>query len=241
MGPDQRDAGERAGAMMATFRSLRAPASMSGRVRKPPCGMKTLAAHALLALSLCVASAHAEAPADLRVAIVIGNAAYADAPIANAGREAQAVGTALKTMGFQVIEAHDATREQMVAAIARAEGELKGHNGVGLFYYAGDGLQLDWHNYMVPVDSRLSRASQVPAQTVDVEDIAVPAGAFKAHRVQSHGEARRPGGPITFVTRTTWIDPKTMVVLRNDVLLQMNGRITASESERLVAFERATR
>ncbi|MBK8889535.1 MAG: caspase family protein [Dechloromonas sp.] len=42
---------------------------------------------------------------------------------------------------------------------------------VGLFYFAGHGLQLDWRNFLVPVDVRLDQADDVPRQTVDLGNL----------------------------------------------------------------------
>jgi Caspase domain len=117
------------------------------------------------------ASTHAQAPADLRVALVIGNAAYAAAPLANPANDAKAMSAALTGMGFSVIELRDASKAQMEAALARARDTLKGKNGVGLLYYAGHGLQLDWRNYMVPVDAKISAPADVPAQALDLQQV----------------------------------------------------------------------
>ena len=130
-----------------------------------------------LALVGAAVSAEAQAPGDLRIALVIGNAAYAAAPLANPGNDARAMRDALQGMGFTVIEARDASKAQMHAAITRAGTALKGHRGIGMLYYAGHGLQLDWRNYMVPVDARISSAAEVSAQAVDVQAVI---DAFKA-------------------------------------------------------------
>ena len=113
----------------------------------------------------------------LALALVIGNAACAAAPLANPGNDARAMRAALQGMGFSVIEARDASKAQMQAAITRAGMALKGRRGIGMLNYAGHGLQLDWRNYRVPVDARISSAAEVPAQTVDVQAVI---DAFKA-------------------------------------------------------------
>ena len=131
----------------------------------------SIAARLLVCGLLALGSAQAQAPIDLRVALVIGNAAYAAAPLANPINDAKAMSAALRTMGFVVVEAHDASKPQMQAALASAAQLLKGKNGVGMLYYAGHGLQLEWRNYMVPVDVELRRADDVPAQTIDVQAV----------------------------------------------------------------------
>ena len=120
---------------------------------------------------LLLGSAQAQAPIDLRVALVIGNAAYVAAPLANPINDAKAMSAALRAMGFVVVEAHDASKLQMQTALAAAAQLLKGKNAVGMLYYAGHGLQLDWRNYMVPVDVELRAAADVPAQTIDVQSV----------------------------------------------------------------------
>ena len=132
---------------------------------------------ATCAAVLATLSAAAQAPLDLRVALVIGNAAYAAAPLVNPANDAKAMSDALRGMGFTVIESRDASKAQMERALSQARDALKGKGGVGMLYYAGHGLQLDWHNYMVPVDAKLTTAADVPAQTVDITQVI---DAFKA-------------------------------------------------------------
>lgn len=112
-----------------------------------------------------------------RVAVVIGNAAYAVGPLANPGKDAKAMSALLRDMGFQVVLAQDAGKGRMQAALDEARGLLQGRQGVGLFYYAGHGLQLDWRNYLLPVDAALQKAADVPAQALDVQAVL---DAFKA-------------------------------------------------------------
>lgn len=128
-----------------------------------------LAAGALAPLALGAGRARADvAP---RVALVIGNAAYASAPLANAGNDARAMAAVLAEQGFEVIEAQDATQRQMFQALDLARQRLQGRQGVGLLYYAGHGLQLDWRNFLLPVDARPARAADVPGQALDVQTV----------------------------------------------------------------------
>lgn len=123
---------------------------------------------AVLGVSL---SATAQAPDDFRLALVIGNSGYSQAPLSNPANDARAMTRALEAMGFTVIEARDASRARMEGAIVQMRDALKGKHGVGMLYYAGHGLQLDWRNYMVPVDARLSASADVPQQTIDVQTV----------------------------------------------------------------------
>lgn len=123
------------------------------------------------ALALCAFSAVAQAPGDVRVALVIGNASYTGAPLLNPANDAKAMSGALRGLGFTVIEVRDGSKAQMADAIAKVRDTLKGKQGVGMMYYAGHGLQMDARNFMVPVDAKLSKAGDVPAQTVEVGSV----------------------------------------------------------------------
>ncbi|MEN9888151.1 MAG: hypothetical protein RL559_188, partial [Pseudomonadota bacterium] len=123
----------------------------------------------VLALSY---SSNAQAPLDVRVALVIGNAAYQNFPaLANPSNDAQSMAVVLRKLGFHVVEMRDGSKSQMANAIEQMQSLLQGKNAVGMLYYAGHGLQLDWRNYMVPVDAQLSQASDVPRHTIDIENV----------------------------------------------------------------------
>ncbi len=131
----------------------------------------------LLTTTLCAAglltfSATAQAPNDVRVALIIGNSAYpGNMALANPSNDAKDMAATLRNMGFGVIEVIDSDRTKMLAAIDRAGKALAGKQGIGMLFYAGHGLQLDWRNYMVPVDAKLNSAADVPKQTVDIEAV----------------------------------------------------------------------
>lgn len=123
----------------------------------------------VVAATLAGISVAAQAPLDIRVALIIGNSAYVGAPVlGNPANDARSMSAVLRSLGFQVIELRDGSKVQMAAAITQVGGLLTGKQGVGMLYYAGHGLQLDWHNYMVPVDARLRSAADVSNQTIDL-------------------------------------------------------------------------
>ena len=94
-----------------------------------------------------------------RVALVIGNAAYAHAPRHdNPANDASDMAAALKRLGFDVIEGLDLDESGMRRTVKRFAELLTGGD-VGLFFYAGHGLQVSGHNYLVPVDARLETAA----------------------------------------------------------------------------------
>ncbi len=129
------------------------------------------AAFALGATLLFVCSATAHAPLYARVALVIGNGAYAGASrLPNPPNDAKAMAETLRSQGFTVVELVNGTRAQMQAAIARVRDQLKNRHGIGMLYYAGHGLQVSERNYLVPVDAKIAKAGDVAPQTVDVQE-----------------------------------------------------------------------
>lgn len=129
-------------------------------------------------VALACASAAAQAPGDVRIALVIGNAAYpGPAALANPVKDAAAMAFTLRTLGFDVQELRDGSRAQMAEAVARLRERLAGKQGIGMLYYAGHGVQVDFRNYMVPVDASLGSAADVPRAAIDVGEVI---GALKA-------------------------------------------------------------
>lgn len=118
----------------------------------------------------------AEAPASQRrIALVIGNAAYAGYPLRNPVNDARAMAAKLRALGFDVTEKENVDGLDLKVAIDTFGDRLKA-GGVGLFYYSGHGAQFRGQNYLIPVDARLTNAvyaenSSVPAQQV-LDDMA---------------------------------------------------------------------
>lgn len=124
-----------------------------------------------LAAGVALGAAEAQAPVNVRVALVIGNAAYPVSPLINSINDQRAMGQALRDLGFQVLEVRDGSKAQMASAIEATRRALAGKHGVAMFYYAGHGMQLNWHNYLIPVDAKLMKAQDVVDQTVDVDAV----------------------------------------------------------------------
>jgi len=127
---------------------------------------------ALLAVSLASFGVVAQAPLDVRVALIIGNAAYVNVPVlANSTNDARSIANIMKKLGFKVFDVIDGDKASMERAIDQMKDQLKGQQAVAMLYYAGHGLQLDWRNYMVPVDAKLNSSTDVPKQTIDIERV----------------------------------------------------------------------
>ena len=90
---------------------------------------------------------------EYRQALVIGNSDYDYAGVLrNPINDAQAISNALGELGFKVRTVIDADKRGMEQAIRSFGKQLRDRKGVGLFYYAGHGMQLDGENYLLPVN-----------------------------------------------------------------------------------------
>jgi uncharacterized caspase-like protein len=127
---------------------------------------------AFAAIALSSLAATAQAPGDIRIALVIGNSAYPGrAALVNPASDAAAMSATLSTLGFSVVEVRDGSLAQMSQAVSKVRERLKGQQGIGMLYYAGHGLQVEFRNYLVPIDARLAAASDVSRQTLDVGSV----------------------------------------------------------------------
>ena len=109
------------------------------------------------------------AHAEKRVALVIGNSAYKHAgELANPKNDAIDTAGALKTLRFQVIEGYDLDKASLDRKIRDFAGALQGAD-VGLFFYAGHGLQVAGQNYIVPVDAELATTASLDFEMVRLD------------------------------------------------------------------------
>lgn len=104
-------------------------------------------------------------------ALVIGNSRYESAPLGNPANDARAMGEALNGAHFDVTVKLDAPRSELMQAVQNYTEALARQQAVGVFYFAGHGVQLAWRNYMVPVDAKLQDAGEIPKQCVELGDL----------------------------------------------------------------------
>jgi len=104
-----------------------------------------------------------------RVALVIGNGAYHKAPLPNPPNDSDDMATILEQVGFEVMVLKDASLKQMKKAIQQFGEKLK-KGGVGLFYFAGHGVQYQGENYLFPIGAMQSVtvAEHLPYETLRV-------------------------------------------------------------------------
>ncbi|CDH44614.1 exported hypothetical protein [Candidatus Contendobacter odensis Run_B_J11] len=124
---------------------------------------------AVIGLTLLISAGMALA--EPRTALVIGNGAYADAPLRNPANDARDVAAKLRELGFQVIERLDADRQTLRLALREFEQQLRQRRGVGLFYYAGHGVQIKGQNYLIPVGVDIRQEFEIPDEGVDADAV----------------------------------------------------------------------
>ncbi len=105
-----------------------------------------------------------------RVALVIGNGAYADRPLRNPVNDAADLATALERLGFQVQRHTDLDRKGMHRALQAFREALRGKQ-FGLFYYAGHGAQYHGHNYLIPVKAEIQDAADLPVEAIEADSV----------------------------------------------------------------------
>jgi hypothetical protein len=105
-----------------------------------------------------------------RVALVIGNGAYPAGPLRNPPNDARAVAAALREVGFEVRELENGSQAEMKRAIQRFGHSLK-RDSVGVFYYAGHGIQARGKNWLVPVDAAIETEGDLELWAIDLDGV----------------------------------------------------------------------
>lgn len=127
----------------------------------------------IVAIALVIALGFGRpACAEQRVALVIGNAAYTTVPaLTNSANDAALMAATLGDLGFDVVTAPDADRDEMAAAIREFGKRLRaaGPEAVGLFYYAGHGVQANGTNYLIPVDAPIGNEADLETAAVSAQ------------------------------------------------------------------------
>jgi TolB-like protein len=105
-----------------------------------------------------------------RLALVIGNGNYAKNALANPVNDAKSIEEALKGIGFEVQRYDNLGQKEMTSAIDDFGNRLRNYE-VGLFFYAGHGVQSKGFNYLIPVDARLFSEADVEYNCVRADRV----------------------------------------------------------------------
>ena len=113
----------------------------------------------------------AETPPERRVALVIGNSSYRNAPVLpNTVNDARDMVTALRKVGFEVVDGIDLDKRGMDAALTRFA-RLAQDADAAMFYFAGHGFQFNGENYLVPVEAKVEDEVGVQYETTRLNDV----------------------------------------------------------------------
>jgi formylglycine-generating enzyme required for sulfatase activity len=121
--------------------------------------------------ALTALSSAAAVSAETRIALVIGNSEYSSGPLPNPANDAKMIGETLSSLGFEVIARRNADQNTMKRAIQEFGSRLEkgGPSAVGLFYYAGHGVQLNGRNYLIPTTAQIEREGDVEIEAVSAD------------------------------------------------------------------------
>jgi uncharacterized caspase-like protein len=127
----------------------------------------------IVALAAAPNSARAQQQ-EKRIALVVGNGAYAKSPLATTANDAGLIAQTLQAAGFDVVGARDldgdTLRKSFRDFIQKAQ--ASGPGTVAMIYLAGYGVQLAGENYFIPVDSNITRDTDIPTEGLRISDYA---------------------------------------------------------------------
>src|SRR5712671_1406803 len=135
-------------------------------------GSQKLCRWALAAAALLLVSG--PALAEKRVALVLGNSNYQNvAPLANPVNDSSKIAATLKDAGFDVV---DSRRDLPAAETRRALRDFADRArdaDIAVVYYAGHGIEVDGGNYLIPVDARLERDTDIYDEGLSLDRILI--------------------------------------------------------------------
>jgi len=105
-----------------------------------------------------------------RIALVIGNANYQVGKLDTPLNDATDMANALKELGFEVILLKDSSKRQMDDALDQFTTRIN-QGYVGLFYYAGHGMEVEGENYLIPVNAHIKYEKDVEYESMPLGKI----------------------------------------------------------------------
>jgi hypothetical protein len=110
--------------------------------------------------------------AEKRVALVLGNSAYQNvAPLPNPVNDGATIAATLKAAGFDIVDSrHDLAALETRRAL-RDFADRARDADIAVVYYAGHGIEVDGTNYLIPVDAKLERDTDVYDEAFSLDRI----------------------------------------------------------------------
>jgi uncharacterized caspase-like protein len=118
------------------------------------------------------AAAQPSAAQEKRIALVVGNGAYAKAPLATSANDAGLIAQTLQAAGFDVIGARDLDGDSLRKSYRDflQKAQASPADTVAFVYLAGYGVQLVGENYFIPVDSTINHDTDIPIEALRISD-----------------------------------------------------------------------
>ena len=105
-----------------------------------------------------------------RIALVIGNGRYAEAPLPNPENDAKLMAATLKGLGFEVDPQFNLKAREFKRVLRDFARYMDDDNVSLVFFYAGHGMQIEGRNYLLPIDLNLRDEGEVRDEAIDVAD-----------------------------------------------------------------------
>ncbi|MBL6445778.1 caspase family protein [Fulvivirga sp. 29W222] len=133
--------------------------------------MRSIVLLFLFILSVISFQSQAQTGSKKRLALVIGNADYQNAnKLLNPVNDARSMKKALTSLGFEVMQYENLTQREMKQVIDEFGRKLESYE-VGLFYFAGHGIQASGNNYLIPVETNLTNEQQIEYDCVRADRV----------------------------------------------------------------------
>ena len=156
-------------------------------------GIRTLMAVLFAAISLALSASPGAAQAEKRIALVIGNAGYQVGGTLNTpANDAGLIAQTLQAAGFDVEGARDLDQDSLRHAFRDfvEKATSSGPDTVAFVYLGGYGLQLEGENYFVPIDAKIARDADIPAEALRISDYTRPLAASSSRPASSFSTLR---------------------------------------------------
>jgi len=143
--------------------------------------IRTLIAVLLALIPLALSVTPGAAQSEKRIALVIGNAGYQAGALNTPANDAGLIAQTLQAAGFDVVGARDLDQDSLRHAFRDfvEKATSSGPDTVAFVYVGGYGLQLEGENYFVPIDAKIARDTDIPAESLRISDYSRPLAALK--------------------------------------------------------------
>ena len=153
-----------------------------------------LLAMSVVALACWGAPLLAQQQTEPRIALVVGNSAYAPGAAPTTLNDAGLVAEALRSIGFEIVEGANLSQPDMLRTYREflAKVEAAGPDTLAFVYFAGDAASFEGENFLLGVDARLARGSDIPIEGVRLADLLGPLAGSPARAKVMMIDATRP-------------------------------------------------